>query len=376
MEIKELTCQLIRFDTTTGPEAEKEIVKYLGQILHDHGYCVRFLEFEKGRPTLVAELNNTCWSNEILCLSGHMDTVPTGKEKWEVEPFKGEVCRGKIYGRGASDMKSGLVAMLFAAIRIAKERELKRGITLIFTAGEEIFCKGARHLVAGGNFNHKVGAMIVGEPTSNNPWLGHKGALHYKVITKGISAHASMPHLGENAIYKAAEMVLRLRDFNFNVEPHPLLGAPTLNVGTISGGININSVPDRAEIGIDIRIIPGQRPERVTSMLEMIFPEKTEITLLDSAEGIFTPFEHPWVKEVFDIVKQFTGKRPEPAGAPYFTDASVLTPYFGNPPTIILGPGEPDQAHKANEYCYISKIEEAVEIYTEIMKKWCKGGPA
>ncbi|MBW2127010.1 MAG: peptidase dimerization domain-containing protein, partial [Deltaproteobacteria bacterium] len=129
-------------------------------------------------------------------------------------------------------------------------------LCLVFTAGEETFCQGARHLAGVTGALPKAGAMVVCEPTSNRPLVGHRGAIHLEVQTKGISAHASMPELGENAIYKAAEAALKLRELDFGLPAHPLLGKPTLNVGTISGGVNINSIPDQATMGVDIRIIP------------------------------------------------------------------------------------------------------------------------
>ncbi len=372
MDVIKLAQKLISFDTTSGPSAEAEMARYLRGLMEDSGFSIQYTEFAQGRPSLVATLGPE-HHGPFLCFCGHMDSVPLGAKKWSIHPFGGETADGKIYGRGSSDMKSGLAAMLVASMSIAKNSSLKKGLLLIFTSGEEVFCKGARHLVSSGLVKQKIGAMIVGEPTSNYPWLGHKGALHYKLTATGKTAHASMPTLGENAIYKAAEAVLKLREYEFDVPIHPLLGKPSLNVGTIKGGININSVPDKAEIGLDIRIVPGQTPDQVTRDLEHVLGEKIELTLLDYAQGISTDPDHPWVQEVFDILKPYLGQRPEPAGAPYFTDASVLTSHFGNPPTIILGPGEPDQAHQSNEYCYVEKIQEAVQYYTEIATKWCEG---
>ncbi len=180
-----------------------------------------------------------------------------------------------------------------------------------------------------------------------------------------------MPEQGENAIYKAAQVVTQLQAYKFDIPPHPLLGAPTLNVGTISGGMNINSVPDRAVIGVDIRTIPDQRNRDVYENLQSYLGQEVEIERIVDAGSIITEPGHEWVQEVFDIMEPFCRKRPVARGVTYFTDASVLTPAFGNPPTLILGPGEPAMAHKLDEFCYISKIEEAVEAYVKIGNKWC-----
>src|SRR6266498_2846770 len=123
-------------------------------------------------------------------------------------------------------------------------------------AGEETGSEGAFALARRG-MRGQAGALVVAEPTTNRPLCGHKGALWLKATTRGVTAHGSMPEKGVNAIYAAARAVGRLEAFDFNVARHPVMGAPTLNVGTLHGGLNLNSVPDRAEIGIDIRTIPG-----------------------------------------------------------------------------------------------------------------------
>ncbi len=145
-----------------------------------------------------------------------------------------------------------------------------------------------------------------------------------------------------------------------------------MNIGTISGGININSVPDKATIGLDIRTIPGQDHEEIQKSIQNILGQDVEVKLLEEARSIATNFEHKWVQQVCEIMESILGERPEPSMASFFTDASVLTPAYDNPPTIILGPGEPTIAHKTDEYCYISKIEEVTLAYIEIAMKWCE----
>jgi succinyl-diaminopimelate desuccinylase len=152
---------------------------------------------------------------------------------------------------------------------------------------------------------------------------------------------------------------------------HSILGKPTLNVGTISGGININSVPDRCAIGIDIRTIPGQNHSEICQKLQTFLGHEVEIKLLNEAQSIATDEKNEWIQSVFEIVEPYLKTRPIAKGATFFTDASVLTPAFGYPPTVVLGPGEPEMAHKTNEFCYISKIEESMEIYMKIAEKWC-----
>ncbi|MGC9325896.1 MAG: M20/M25/M40 family metallo-hydrolase, partial [Desulfomonilia bacterium] len=216
-----------------------------------------------------------------------------------------------------------------------------------------------------------AGALVVGEPTANYPFVAHKGALWIEASTSGVTAHGSMPEMGVNAIYPAAHAVKKLQEFDFSLSDDPLLGKPTLNVGTISGGININSVPDKAAIGIDIRSISGQSHETITNDLQAWLGKDVFIRKLMDVPSVYTDPEHEWIQQVFDVMTPILAGRPIPRGVNYFTDASILTPAFGGIPTVILGPGEPHMAHKTDEYCLVSRIEQAVEAYTEIARRWC-----
>ncbi|MEK7214133.1 MAG: M20/M25/M40 family metallo-hydrolase, partial [Chloroflexota bacterium] len=214
--------------------------------------------------------------------------------------------------------------------------------------------------------------IVVAEPTGNHPCVGHKGALGLHGRTTGVTVHGSMPERGVNAVYKAARAVTLLERFTFDATPHPVLGAPTLNVGTITGGLNINSVPDAATVGIDLRTIPGQRHEEVRERLGRYLGGEVSLAPLVDVEGVWTDPDHPWLQEVFDLAAPFLGARPAVRAAPYFTDASWLTPAYGGPPTVILGPGEMEQAHQTDEYCRIDRIEQAVELYEAIARRWCE----
>jgi succinyl-diaminopimelate desuccinylase len=365
----DLTRNLLAFNTMNPPGQEQECAKYLGSLLESVGFQVRCYEFAPQRTTIVARLSGM--SDRLpLCFTGHIDTVPLGATAWSYDPFAGEITDDKVYGRGSTDMKSGIAAMITAATRLAQLTTPKAGLTLILTAGEETCCQGAYHLASLDNVLGETGAILVGEPTANYPWIGHKGAVRFEIRTKGITAHASMPEQGVNAVYKAAQAVLKLQEFDFQVDSHSILGKPTLNVGTISGGININSVPDRCVIGVDIRTIPGQDHMKICQQLQVFLGDEVEIELLNEAQSIATDEKNEWVQSVFEVVEPYLKAQPTAKGATFFTDASVLTPAFGHPPTIILGPGEPEMAHKTDEFCYVSKIEEGAEIYTKIAERW------
>jgi succinyl-diaminopimelate desuccinylase len=181
-----------------------------------------------------------------------------------------------------------------------------------------------------------------------------------------------MPNLGVNAIYKAANAIGRLERFSFEATPHPLLGAPTLNVGTMNGGINLNSVPDRAEFTIDVRTIPGQDHGLLINRLRSYLGNEVSLSPLVDVQGVWTETDEPWIQEVFEIMEPFLGEKPQARGAPYFTDASALKPSFDGAPTVILGPGDMTLAHQTDEYCAVDKIDEAASIYEAIARKWCE----
>jgi succinyl-diaminopimelate desuccinylase len=272
-------------------------------------------------------------------------------------------------------MKGGLAAMIVAAVRISRSETGAGGLKLVLTAGEENGCQGAEHLAGLESALGMAGALIVGEPTANYPVIGHKGAFWLEAVTTGVTAHGSMPEQGVNAIYRAARAIARLEAFEFPIDPHPVLGAPTLNVGTVSGGININSVPDRCVFTLDLRLVPGQSIDPLHRQLQELLGDTVELNRLTAAPAISSDPQNEWVQQVFSIVEPYLGERPVPRAVTYFTDASALTAAFGHPPTVILGPGEPDMAHKTDEYCRLSKIETAARVYEEIARRWCRIDP-
>lgn len=365
----ELSRSLIRFNTINPPGNERPCAEYLGGLLEDGGFTVSYHEFSESRTSLVACIGGT--SDKLpLCFTGHLDVVPLGAAPWTVDPFAAEINGGKLYGRGSTDMKSGVAAFVVAALQAAEKLSQNGGVVLVITAGEETGCEGAYHLAGLDGILGEAGAIVVAEPTSNQPWVGHKGALWLKARTSGVTAHGSMPDQGVNAVYKAAHAITKLEDFDFNIRRNQILGKPTLNVGNIQGGMNINSVPDHAEIGIDIRTLPNQEHAKIRKDLSGYLGEDVDVQTLVDVGGVLSNPDDAWVVDVFDVMKNILGETPEVQAASYFTDASVLTPAYGGVPTIILGPGEAKMAHQTDEYCFVDKIGEAVQAYSEIINRW------
>lgn len=368
MDAVQLTRELIRFRTVNPPGDEAACARHLGGLLEAAGFRVAYHELAPGRASLVARRGT---GERPLALTGHLDVVPLGGTPWQHEPFAGELGGGRLWGRGASDMKAGVAAAVAAAVALGPRLDGTPGVELVLTASEETGSEGAAQLAARPGALGRAGALLVAEPTANRPLVGHKGALWARARTRGVAAHGSMPERGDNAVVKAARAVLLLERFEFGVRPHPLLGGPTLNIGTIAGGANVNSVPDAAVVGIDMRTIPGQHHAEILRRLGAhLGPEVVLEPVLDVA-GVWTEPSDPWVASVVDVAGAVTGERAEPGAAPYFTDAAALTPAYGSPPTVILGPGEPALAHQTDEWCAVERIEQAVAVYTELLRRWC-----
>ena len=372
MDFKEeiiLTQKLIQFETVNPLGNEKQIAEYVGKILSDNGFDVKYPELSESRWHVVAERGVTAEKSPVV-LCGHLDVVPLSFKKWTVNHFKGEIKNGKIFGRGSSDMKSGVAAIICAAIQIFKENPPKKGVRIFLTADEETGCHGARDLCSKKYNIGKASGLIIAEPTANIPITSHKGGLFISAKTSGVAAHSSMPHKGENAIYKAARAILKLENFEFNVEEDELLGLPTLNVGTIKGGTNFNSVPDKAEFTIDVRSTKKLSNADALQMLKDKLGEEVTLEPFVDLNACYTDEKTKFAQTVYDVCKSEGIESELPASAPYLTDASVIQPWYDNVPTVILGPGQPEQAHQTDEFCYVNKIEQSVKIYKKIINKW------
>ena len=370
----ELTRILLRLDTINPPGNEDQCTHYLAGLLGAAGYACRLVEFAPRRSTLVARIGGTA-DKAPICFTGHVDVVPLGSVPWTHPPFGADIVDGKLYGRGSSDMKSGVAAFTVAAIALADQVRNTAGVTLVITAGEETGCEGAFDLVKredAADILGRAGALVVAEPTSNEPLVGHKGAFWIQASAAGVTAHGSMPERGDNAIYKIARAALALEDFDFGTEPHALMGQGTLNVGTARGGLNINSVPDAAEIGIDIRTVAGQDHRQIWGCLCHRLGNQIALkTLLDVA-SVYTPPDDPWMQSVTALCQRHFKHPLLPKTVSYFTDAAALREPMGNPPTVILGPGEPQMAHQTDEFCYVERIAQAEQLYRDLIVAWCK----
>ncbi len=369
-DVVELTQELIRTRTVNPPGDEEKAASLLAARLEAAGLEVTSHELAPGRTSLVAR-TRTRGERPALCLTGHLDTVPLGRADWSRDAFAAEIDGDRLYGRGTSDMKGGTAAIVVAAERVAALGEGAAGLELVLCAGEETGCEGALALAQASGALGQAGALLVAEPTTNHPCVAHKGVVWADAVARGKTAHGSMPHLGENAIYKLARAVARLEDFELEADEHPLLGRPTVSLGTMAGGLNINSVPDYATAGIDVRTVPGMSGEGVLAALAVRLGDEVELEPRVVLDAIDTDPADRWVQEVFEVMGPLIDETPEPRGLAYFTDAAALAPAYGRPPTIICGPGDAEQAHRTDESCSVAALEASAEGVFEIARRWC-----
>jgi succinyl-diaminopimelate desuccinylase len=365
-----LTRSLLHFDTVNPPGREADCARHAGRLLEEWGYRVAYQEFAPGRTSVIARAGGND-SKAPLCLTGHLDVVPLGSRAWKHDAFAGESDGDRLYGRGSSDMKAGVAAMLVAAQAFAGKLEGTAGVVIVLTASEENGCIGSRHLAELPALMGRAGAIVVGEPSANQPYVGHKGSLKFHAAFRGVSAHGSMPELGENAIYKAARAVAALENFDFHAHPHPVMGSPTMNVGTIEGGAGVNLVPDAARIGVDIRTVPGMDHAALLARLKGALGE-ADLDVFSDLPPVWTEPQEAWMRRVFELCKPILGATPEVHTATYMTDAANLRKVYGGAPTVVLGPGEPQQAHQTDEYCSMERIRQAVAIYEALIRDWTR----
>jgi succinyl-diaminopimelate desuccinylase len=370
LDPRALTRELLAFDTINPPGMERACARHLGAMLEKAGFRVAFHEFAEARTSLIAQIGGS-GDRPPICFTGHIDIVPLGSAPWSRDPFAGETDGDRLYGRGSTDMKSGIAAFVIAAIELAHDLARGPGLLLVITAGEEIGCEGAKYL-ADHKLLERAGAIVVAEPTGNYPYVGHKGLAWFEVETRGVTAHGSMPELGENAIVKMARVIDDLGGFRFPVESHAVMGKPTLNVGTIRGGLNTNSVPDRAAITVDTRTVPGiDHVQLCESLQALLAPRGARVRRVVDTPSLYTEPANEWVQEVFEACTPYLDAPPTPKTITFSTDGADLKRGFGGAvPAVILGPGEPSLAHQTDEWCSMSRIEQSTELFRGLMRRW------
>ena len=350
-----------------GGPGELAVAEYVAEFFRKHSIPFEFQTVFEDRPNVIARLQGKP-DGRTLILEAHMDTA--SELDMSVDPFK-PVRRGdRLYGRGSCDTKGGLAAMMHA-IKVVHDLVPTQASSVILVASvdEEHSFRGViKFLEKGWNAD----GAIVAEPTELDVVVASKGVLRWRVRTRGRAAHSSKPRLGVNAVVEMAKLIVALEEHLpafFQKCSHPLLGVPTLNVGIVRGGIQVNQVPDSCTIEVDRRFLPSETPEQVWEEFEGVIAE-----LQRGDPALHVEMEPPTIEDypletavterivevTTRVSRQVTG-RTRQVGVPYGSDASKLS--RGGVPSVILGPGSIDQAHSAEEYVDLGQVAQAAEIY-------------
>ena len=351
---------------------EDEAAGVASEILAGVGAAPETIRGDGDRPSVVASIGTA--AHPSLAWNGHLDVVPAGdRSSWTHDPFAGAVHEGRLIGRGAADMKGPIASALAAAAAVRRAGIQMAGtLTFHLAADEEhMGLHGTRVLRERGLLTQD--ACIVGEPSDLQIGLAERGGAWITATARGTAAHGSQPHLGVNAITSMAHLLLRLPEALPDLT-HPLVGRPSVNAALITGGSAPNVVPDRCELDIDRRIIPGE-----TDRSAVLAPFER---LADAIAA-----EHPDVDLAFEIrewteaaeaapdsliadaarvaVAAVRGARPADIGFTGITDARF---YINDAkiPTVILGPGSLSVAHTANEWIAVDDLTAAARIYARL----------
>lgn len=348
----------------SGPMyTERKIADFIRDFLSSIGVVSELFGEDPDRPNLVAYID--AGKAATVMLEAHMDTV--SEENMSIEPFNPLIKDGLLYGRGSCDTKASLATYLHAIRTILEEKKtLQYNVLLAFVKDEEYAFSGARELVAKGI---KADFAIVGEPTELNLIYAHKGLCRFFIHTTGRSCHASMPWNGENAIHKMSAILTGIEAYaeRLKTTTHPVLGQATINVGRISGGQTVNTVPASCSIEVDNRLLPGMTAETI---LQNLLP------YLGDASGykIDPPYllamgvdNQPDAEHCLALKHacEREGILPELQTAHYATDAAIYQE--AGIPCVVFGPGSIQQAHTADEHIAIAQIEKAAAIIMRLL---------
>jgi succinyl-diaminopimelate desuccinylase len=344
---------------------EQSLAAFLAATATRGGLEIEFQSVLPGRANLLAHLPSRAAARRHILLAPHLDTV--GDPNMPASLFQPTAKNDRLYGRGACDTKGSIAAMLTALLRVASSpnRPAQTQITFAGLVDEETGQRGSRALVARG---FKADLAIVGEPTRLQVVTAHKGDLWIRVETRGKSAHGARPELGRNAVHAMAKIVDLLETryaAQLRRRRHPLLGHPTVNVGSISGGTQPNIVPAQCAISIDRRTLPGETEAGVYRELKSLMRQhKHKAQFVNTKTAPCLPLETnpnlPLVQEFLKIAGQ-----KKSIGVDFFCDAAVLA--RGGIPSIIFGPGDIAQAHTADEWISLKSLEGATELLTRFL---------
>lgn len=372
-ELTALTIDLVNAGGENPGGTEQATVDVLVAAARRRGLQVTTREVAPGRPNVFITLPGG--DGEGVLFLGHSDVVPVG-DGWEREPFDAHVADGRIFGRGATDMKGGLAAVLTAMASLHDAgTQLAGPVTLACTVDEEETGAGIRAVVADG-LEHRYSACVVAEPTDLETVIACRGDSYLEIEVTGRAAHSGRPSDGRNAIDAAVRIcnLVTTDQERLSADPDPLLGYATWNVGMVSGGRGTSMVAPEAHLWLDRRLMPGEDTGRIREdLMEQIAAAgitgdgiDVEARTTMEMPGFRTDRDHPLVAAATASLAA-AGVETRVTGWSASCDGGFISRDFGIP-TIVLGPGElNEQAHQPNESVRLSEIEAATHAYAMLV---------
>jgi len=376
--MKELLRKLIQAETT-AQKGELAAAQIIATELNCSGIESRIETWDQTRANIIARVGSVRRKKGLLFVC-HLDVVGPGEAQWKYPPFAAVESNGKIYGRGAADMK-GCIAAVVTAIRqvVDSGTQLQGDVILLGAAGEETDSCGARRFVdnrsaigdPSASLRAGVAGVIINEPTEFEVVNAHRGLLWLEITTKGKAAHGSTPHLGVNAISSMKSVLDELENYRIPFEPHELLGGCSMSINKIAGGQAINIVPDKCSIAVDIRTLPNQNHNEIVADFEKILARLRkgnsqfagEVSIIRDVRALETDSSCDFVRDFCSVVESSGTK-----AVGFTTDG----PYFASlgAPVVVFGPGKSELCHKPDEYIDLADVEKAVEHYKNVILKF------
>lgn len=375
-EAAELLSDLVSIDTQNPPGREKPLAKFIVEVLEDWGIDARLFERPNpDRPQVIAEIGEGNPEAGTLVLNGHMDVVPPGdSDRWSVDPFEGVISGNRVYGRGASDMKSGIAAAMLAGRAAERSSAVDGRLVLTFAMGEETAEPGTKTMLE----EIRADYGVVLEPTELRVHTVSKGLAWYTVSIEGESSHASKPEVGKNALDALLKANERITDYRKRIADrrHPLIGESLCTPTMTSSGVKENVIPESAELRMDRRFLPDEDVEEIDEEIDDVFDpireegydvavrrtRTYEAAEIESDEHVAEVFrEHS--NDVAEIDTDPAGKNASTDQRNFVNDAGI--------PAIIWGPGTSPQSHTADEWARIDHLHDSISILCRAIEDLC-----
>lgn len=375
--VQELLSELVRIPSVNPtlapdePGGEAAIAGFARDWLEARGVEAALEEVAAGRPNVFAQVGRD--GGRTLALCAHLDTVSA--EGMTIPPFEPKVEDGRLYGRGAYDMKCGVAAVMAAAAALAADagagQALAGRVVLALVADEEYSSLGAADFVR----RHPADGCIVTEPTEERIVLGHKGFVWARLRTEGVAAHGSRPDLGVSAVGKMGRIVAALEDLDhttLRARTHPLVGPASMHAATIRGGSGLSTYAAACTLEVERRTLPGETASDVEAELREVVRragEEAEVEVFFARPPMTCDPDAPLARCLRHAASGVLGREAEEVGVGYWTDAAIFAE--AGIPALLYGPGGAG-AHAAVEWADVDSVVRCARTLVDAARRFTR----